>query len=256
VVKGADVTGIELVTKPLASISGRLLLEPSKSPECKAKRRPLLSEMLITPVVKPDKNKREPSELERWVLSPTVPDAEGAFVFPNVFANQYGFEVRQFAKYWYLQSITIPGRSTDVGRNWLTLKSGERIANLNITLAEGAAPLKGSIKTSEGIAIPKGLSLHLVPAERDQADNLLRFFVTPVNEDRTFALTNLPPGRYLALVLKSNEKQSELISKLKEPDGIEKRAQLRREAEAAKLELEFKPCENVEGYQLTFKSTP
>jgi len=206
--------------------------------------------------MKTDKSKQDELQPKRR-LAPTVPDADGAFVFPNVYSNPYGFDVRHFAKYWYLQSITTSaaGRSTDVARNWITLKSGERITSLTITLTEGAASLKGSIKTSEGETIHKGLYLHLVPAEREKADDVLRFFVAPVNEDRTFAVANLPPGRYLALPVKSNEKESELISKLKQPDGVEKRAQLRREAEASKLELEFKPCENIEGYQLPLKPT-
>jgi hypothetical protein len=49
-VRGADVTGIELTTRPLASISGRISLESSKAPECKGKRRPLLAETLISAI--------------------------------------------------------------------------------------------------------------------------------------------------------------------------------------------------------------
>jgi hypothetical protein len=41
IVKGADVTGIELFAKPLASVAGTVVLEPSTIAECKDKRRPL-----------------------------------------------------------------------------------------------------------------------------------------------------------------------------------------------------------------------
>ena len=44
-VRGADVTGIELTTKPLGSISGRVALEESKVPGCKGKRRPVFGEI-------------------------------------------------------------------------------------------------------------------------------------------------------------------------------------------------------------------
>ena len=48
-VRGADVTGLELIVKPLASIAGSLVLEESKLPECAGKRRPLVSETVIGP---------------------------------------------------------------------------------------------------------------------------------------------------------------------------------------------------------------
>src|SRR5215213_3953079 len=47
-VRGADVTGIDLVTSPLSSIAGRVVLEESKAPECTDKRRPLLTETLMS----------------------------------------------------------------------------------------------------------------------------------------------------------------------------------------------------------------
>ena len=43
-VRGADVTGLELITKPLPSIAGNLVLEETKLPECEGKRRPVLAE--------------------------------------------------------------------------------------------------------------------------------------------------------------------------------------------------------------------
>ncbi len=43
-VRGADVTGIELTTRPLGSVSGKIALESSKAPECQGKRPPLLAE--------------------------------------------------------------------------------------------------------------------------------------------------------------------------------------------------------------------
>ena len=46
-VKGADVSGIELTTRPASSLSGRIALEPSKAPECQGKRKPLFAETLI-----------------------------------------------------------------------------------------------------------------------------------------------------------------------------------------------------------------
>src|SRR5262249_41975625 len=41
-VNGADITGIELTVKPLASIRGSVLFEESKAAECQGKHRPVL----------------------------------------------------------------------------------------------------------------------------------------------------------------------------------------------------------------------
>src|SRR5262245_38106651 len=48
-VGGADVSGIEVSAKPLASISGTVVLEDSKAPECQGKRRPVFGETVISP---------------------------------------------------------------------------------------------------------------------------------------------------------------------------------------------------------------
>src|SRR4029078_5895333 len=54
--RGADVTGIELSTKPLSSISGKIALEPTKAPECQGKRPPLFAEMVVR-LQKPETDK-------------------------------------------------------------------------------------------------------------------------------------------------------------------------------------------------------
>jgi hypothetical protein len=260
VVKGADVTGIELLTKPLASITGKVILEPSKDPECKGKRRPVLAETLIVPLLNSEKNKTDELRPIVGLGFPTVPDWDGVFSFRNLSANEYAFETRLLARYWYVQSISLPtsgrqatNRSIDLARNWLNVKSGERITGLSITLAEGAASFKGSVASPENSPLPQRLYLHLVPAEREKADDVLRFFATAINEDRSFSLSNLPPGRYWALLGTISKQDSQNVSRLRRPEFAETRSKLRRDAEAAKTEIELKPCQNIDGYLLTFK---
>jgi hypothetical protein len=45
------------------------------------------------------------------------------------------------------------------------------------------------------------------------------------------------------------------LTKLRLPDETETRAKLRRDAEAEKTEIEFKPCQNVTDYQLPLNSS-
>lgn len=263
-VRGADITGIELTTKPLGSITGRVALEESKAPECKGKRRPLFGETLVTPWHN-EKNAAKDKPQFVWSLgTPTFPDTQGDFILRNLAPGQYRFNTRSFAKYWYLQSISLPSsiapgvkttpanRPTDAARHWTTIKSRERVSGLTITLAEGAASLHGQIKTAENQKLPARLFVYLVPAEREKAEDVLRFFVSLVSTDGSFALNNLPPGRYWAITKLAGENETNVLSKLRLPDEAEARAKLRQEVEAAKPEIELKPCQNVTNYSLPF----
>lgn len=127
------------------------------------------------------------------------------------------------------------------------------MSGLTFTLAEGAAALRGRIKTADGERIPAQPYLHLVPSERDYAEDVLRYFATPVDSDGTFALGNLPPGRYWALVRTAEANEITSASKLRLPDESQTRSKLRSEAESAKTEIELKPCQNVMDYQLPLK---
>ena len=261
-VRSADVTGIDLVIKPLGSISGRIALEGSKAIECKGKRRPSFGETVVTPWHNDKESKDQPLFL--WAVGgPSTPKPDGAFTLRNLAPGQYRLSARFFAKYWYLRSITFPNpitaqsdsadRLIDATHNWITVKLGDRVTGLLVTLSEGAASLHGQVKTSDGQKRTSRPSVFLVPAERENAKDVLRFFVAPAS-DGTFVINNLPPGRYWALARSAGESDSDLQSKLRLPDQHEARAKLRHEAEAAKTEIELKPCQNVTNYSLPLSS--
>lgn len=264
IVKGADVTGLELVTNPLATLNGRVVLEPSKLTDCQNKRQPSFSETLValTRNQKED-NKKEQSMYLRLFASNAFPDKDGAFSLRNLRPGQYSFATRFFARYWYVQSMTMGPTSatkpaaglakTDAIRNWTTIRGGETIGGLTITLAEGAASIKGQIAVPEGTQLPSNLRVYLVPSERDKAEDALRYFVAEVAADGSFSITNLPPGQYFTAATLASEKDPLTIEKLRLPDAADARSSIRRSAEAGKVSLELKPCQNVNDYRLTFK---
>lgn len=257
-VRGADVTSIELTTKPLPSIAGRLKLEASKAPECQGKRRPLFAETLITAT---RQEKSSPIEFAGFFSTTAAPDKEGLFTLRNVQPGQYIFNPQFFARYWYLQSISLPPNAKTAGaaqpvdgtKNWTTVKLGDRVGQLAVVLAEGAASLRGQLTTPEGQKLPPKLIIYLVPAEREKADDVLRFFVAVVTGEGNFVFSNLAPGRYWLLVRPLSEIAAATDFKLRLPDQATARANLRRESEAAKTELELKPCQNVTAYKLPLK---
>ena len=266
-VRGADVTGIELTTKPLGVISGRVVLEDSKAPDCKGKRRPLFTETLIS-AWHNEKIKAKDQPQFVWSLgTPSSPDKQGDFSLRNLASGQYHFIPRFSAKYWYLQSIslqsaaaaapkpTAANREVDAARNWTTLKTGDRLSGLVIKLSEGAASLQGKITLGEGEQLPARLYVYLLPAEREKTDDVLRFFAAPVLSDGKIMLNNLAPGRYLIVTQPATDVALSPLTKLRLPDETETRAKLRREAEASKTEIEFKPCQNVTDFQLPLKAS-
>ena len=265
-VKGADVTGLELIVKPLASIAGSLVLEESRLPECAGKRRPLVSETVIGPWHN-EKTVRKDQPQFVWSLgTPTLPNKDGNFVLGSLAPGQYRFNARPLAKYWYLKSMSwptgapsasakgaAPDRPRDAARNWTNVRSGERLSGLTITFAEGAGSLGGKIEAGEGKKLPSRLFVYLAPAEPDKAEDIVRYFVSLAAEDGSFVLTNLPPGRYWVTAAPGGDSDSNMLSKLRLPDETELRAKLRRDGEAAKVQVEFKPCQNVTDYHVAFK---
>ncbi len=265
-VRGADITGLEITTKPLGVISGRVVLEDSKAPECKGKRRPLFTETLVS-AWHNEKDKANDQPQFIWSLgAPSSPDKQGNISLRNLAPGQYYLIPRFSAKYWYLHSTSMhasvaPGpkltqanREIDAARNWTPLKTGDRLSGLIIKLSQGAASLQGKVTVREGEQPPPRLYVYLVPAERDKADDVLRFYAAPVVSDGKIMLNNLAPGRYLIVAQTALDSASSPLTKLRLPDETETRAKLRRDAEASRTEIEFKPCQNVTDYQLTPKS--
>jgi protocatechuate 3,4-dioxygenase beta subunit len=272
VVSGANVAGLVVNTNPLASVDGRVSLEPTSAPECKDKRQPRFEEILVN-ARRAAENSREPPPPPQFSSAAGAPSKDGSFRLDKLGPGQYRFGVSFNAKYWYVRSLTLPpapassapaaartrpaaqtpARTIDAAREGVSLKFGSRVRDLTVTLAEGAASLHGHLTLGEGEKSPASLFVYLVPAERDQGENVLRFFVAPVLEDGSFALTNLAPGLYWALARTPFDAQAE--SKLRTNEGRDERATLRRAGEDAKASVELKPCQNLVDYRLPFTTT-
>ncbi len=264
-VRGADISGLELTASSLGSITGHIALEDSKAPECKDKRRPLFGETLVTPWHNEKSAAKDQPRFVWGLGAPTLPDKQGDFTLRNLASGQYRFSTRPMARYWYLKSIswqssvgalpkaTQENRPADAACNWTTLKTGDRLSGLTITLAEGAASLQGQIELAEGRTLPARMFVYLVPAEREKSNDVLRFFAAIISNDGTFELTNLSPGRYRIVTQAVAENDSNILSKLRLPDEAEMRAKLLRDAQSEKIETELKPCQNVRDYRVSLK---
>ena len=256
-VRGADVTGVELIVRPLSSIAGRVVLEETKTTECSDKQRPVFTETLVSAQI----NGIQPT---LWFLSPTAnADERGNISLKNLLPGRYYFTTQYFAKDWYLKSLsflpsetanTKAGKSLDAARTWTTLKPGDRLNGLTITLAQGAASLRGDIALSEGETLAETLNVYLVPAEKEADDDPLRFYVAAVTAEGKVSLNNLAPGRYLVFAQGATESISP-STKLRSPDETAYRLKLRRTAETVKTEIELKPCQKLTDLKVPKKSS-
>ena len=249
-VRNADVTGVELLVQPLSTIAGRLVLEEIKTTQCSDKQRPVFTETLVSA------QSNGPTTLDRILKVPaakTNADERGDFLLKNLPSGRYYFTTEYFAKDWYLKSLSLPptesaspkpGKPIDASRTWTTLKPGERLNGLTITVAQGAASLVGRFSSSKGEASTERFYVHLVPTDKESLDDPLRFYVGPVTAEGRFALTNIAPGHYLVLAQRATDEFPSLTS-LRSPDATASRLKLRRAAESLKTEVELKPCQRV-----------
>ena len=251
-VRGADVEGLELTAAPLASINGRVVLEALKAlpPECTEKQPPQFSETSVTAWHRVTEGARKKPQFVWRAGGPVTLNADGNFTLSDVAASEYYFAVRFSAQQWFLQSIAFAplapnGKPIDATRTWTTVKPGDRLSGLTFTLAQGAGLIRGEISLAEGQTLPEKTVAYLVPAERERADEALRYLAAPVNSEGRFWLNNVAPGRYWLLAQRGTDDTRNEVSKVRLPDGAETRASLRQAAEKAKTEMEIKPCQDL-----------
>jgi carboxypeptidase family protein len=263
-VQGADVTGIQLTTKLLGSVSGRVVAEELKLAECNNKDHPLSTETLVDASPRDDEAAKQIPRSIRSRAEPARPDEKGDFRLQNLTPGAYHFVPVLRARQWYVQSIVFapPSAPTnaaprtkqvDATRVWTSIKNGDRLSGLTITLAQGGATFRGEFVPAQGERVPEGLVLFLAPVEREQATDPLRFFATRINRNGYFELRNIAPGRYWVVAQMADEDPRAESPKVRLPQETEMRAQIRRAAEAAKTEIELKPCQDLSDFKLPVK---
>lgn len=255
-IRGSDIEGLQLTVAAPGSITGSVVLKELKAPvaDCTNRPGPPLNETTVTAwhrVTRGTENK--PQFLWRSRGSET-PTSQGNITLRELSPNEYFFGVRLLVHEWYLQSIafvpTTPGaKPANASSTWTTIKPGDQLSGLTITLAQGAAQVRGEITLAEGQTLPDKLSVYLVPAEAAHAEDALRYFAAPVSTSGNFGLYHVAPGRYWMLAQPGSEDTRMETSKIRLPDAALNRSALRHAAEQKKVEIELKPCQVV-GFKL------
>ncbi|MFN2413745.1 MAG: carboxypeptidase regulatory-like domain-containing protein [Pyrinomonadaceae bacterium] len=259
-VRGADVTGLRLTLAPLSSVSGSVRIEPATEAErasepCKAVRTTgLPQETLVT--ASPDRPRVPARPVSRLPMSrDTTPDGTGDFSVRPLEAARYRLAFRPFDESLYVRAVQSPGAAPNAAgaaRDVFELRPGQQLSGISVRLAEGAATFGGRVATAEGASpqTPPPTRVHLVPQERERAEDALRYYEAAVSADGAFSLKNLAPGRYLLLA----RAEAEAPDAPPRPAAwdADTRARLRREAEAANVTVELQPCQRATDYALKF----
>lgn len=282
-VRGRDVSGITLVLAPLGSVSGQLLFDPAKSPEDNSACRPARAPRAVESIVVARRDDSSPDADQSLAFFPdaseTVPGDTGAFQLRNLKSGRYQLLVRLPTADFYVRDITpgnTPAKNTAASpaaapiksakpaqaasvplRGGFSLQTGERLSNLHVHVAAGASGLRGRVAAAadddagaSSAHIPH-LRVHLIPAEREQADNVLRYAESPVAADGTFVFANLAPGRYWLLARPAADSDSPDNSSRPLAWDVEARARLRREAETANALITLAPCQRIADFVLS-----
>jgi hypothetical protein len=258
-VRGSDVNGADLKLMKPGSVSGRVVIE-APAGECKNADRFKVEEILIglkredkAPGVFAPEIFQDGDALS---LGSAAPEKDGGFTVICLEAGRYRMETDLPDENWYVRAITQAAtpKPVDVSRAGLSLKQGEKITGVEMIISRGAASLSGRVVPDrEGSQLPKRLRAYLIPAEAVAADDLLRYAEAPVRGG-SFEFKHIAPGKYLLYTRQVSEKEaSDDHARPLAWDAAE-RAKLRREATAARNEIELKVCERVKDHVLTFKA--
>ena len=200
-VRGADVAGIELKLSPTSSIAGKVVFEPLPQ-RCEEKSAPAPEEI----VLRARQNEAVKTPLVANLFSPrdAAADEKGEFTLKPLVPARYRLQALLPGENWYLKSITArptPSRGAalssgaDTGRSGVILKSGERVRGITVTIAEGAASLHRHRAEKKGSRLPAKLVVHLVPADADSADNVLRYAEVITERVGVFEFKNVASGQ-------------------------------------------------------------
>jgi hypothetical protein len=157
---------------------------------------------------------------------------------------------------WYVRAVTIPGPGNvpvNANQGGISLRPGQRINGMRVVLGEGAASIRGRVfAENEGASLPDRLRVHLVPAEPDSANDILRFSDAEIRSDGSFKLTNLAPGRYLLFTRQRTEEEAKQRSPRPLAWNATARGALHRLAQAANTTIDLKPCQRVADYKVRY----
>jgi hypothetical protein len=259
-VKGSDLSAIDLKLVRTGVVKGRVVVEPSKAgARCGRPEKILFEEVAFE--IKNSESEQEQQKYPQFLHDLIeddlllTPNSRGEFTQNNLVGGVYRLVPFLPGSRWYVRAIQNASkgarRSLDIGRNGFLISRGERMTDIEVVIAEGAAEVEGWIapaKEPETRAETPDWShwkLHLIPAEAAAADDILRYAETRLRKDGSFALRHLPPGKYYLFLRRLTDWERSGPRDRPLAWGKPERAALRREAIEKNHSIDLQPCQKL-----------
>jgi hypothetical protein len=193
-VSGDDINGVTILTTQGISVSGRVVFQGQKPQEGATRG------LQISAV--PESGQQSIVGMAGRVLGGGRVADDGTFELRAVHGSQQ-LRVGGVPGGWTLKSIAVNGE--DVTDRPYDFKPGNNVTAVVITLTDRLTDLSGSVRDSKGQPA-KDYVLVLFPADAKLWTGQSRYIRTArPNQEGSFSVKGLPPGRYLAAALESLE---------------------------------------------------
>jgi len=266
VMKGSDVTGVDLTLGPITAISGKVVIQALKPQDqksgCKSNTPGPVEEVVVVPH---SSEKSKAGEQIPMILDltestsgyKTGPDAKGEFTAQLPGGGSYHLETELLGGDLFLSSVTLPAESADKppkdASGGIAVKNSERISGVTVTVAQGAAQVSGRVVAAgSGTSLPPRLRVYLVPVEKEATDNTLRYYDGMARHDGSFELKHIAPGRYYVVTRPMSQEEWDEVNPRPIWWSAASRQKLRQEAEKANTVVELKACQQVNGLAIPF----
>ncbi len=267
-VKGDDVSGVTLSLHALASISGHIIFESDPKIDCAKRRATARQETTVavrrfTAPQTATRNSKDTAAdvplLYNNFGRETGLDEKSDFAIKSLLKGNYWIVPQPPDPGWFVKSIEAGAKSTaakssaNVSRDGVAIGAGERVSNINVTLADGAATLKGRVTLPKGERLPARLRFYLVPAEKESREDVLRFFEVGVLPNGTFSISNITPGGYFVLTRPTEDVDANIFKSVKR--DTEFRNDILKAATSLNRQVTFKPCEQNGDYEFPLSAS-
>jgi hypothetical protein len=270
VVKGSDVTGVDLALGPITTIAGKVVIQALKQEDqnsgCKPSTPRRVEDIIVAPHPSEKSKAAEqiPMVMDLTESSSgfmTSPDDKGEFAAQLPGGGSYHIETELLDDDLFLGAVTLPADSADKppkdASGGISVKNSERIAGVAVTIARGAASVAGRVTpAAAGSNLPDRLRAYLVPVDKDAADNTLRYYDALVRPDGSFEIKHVAPGRYYVVTRVMSAEEWDEVNPRPIWWPSASRQRLRKDAETANVTIETKPCQQIKGITIPYSAGP
>jgi len=265
VMKGSDVTGVDLALGPITTISGKVVIQDFKDDPksgCKPGSPKRVEEIVVRPhsSEKSRAGEQIPMVLDLSEFSSgylTSPDTKGEFSAQLPSGGSYHIETDLLDDDLFLSSVTLPpesaGKPPKDASGGILVKNSEHIASAIVTVGQGAATVAGRVTPpTPGATLPDKLRNYLVPVEKEAADNTLRYYDSLVRRDGSFEIKHVAPGRYYVVTRAMSPEEWDEVNPRPIWWPASSRQKLRQEAEKANIVIELKTCQSMKAVTVPY----